>query len=281
MFDLSILDEEEIILLVGSCFSLLYTTSFAFSLVKLYRKKFTYDVFPIISLFFCFLNGLMWAQYSDLIYHESMKLIFQISVVIAGIYVALFSLYEILKDIVDTILNVLILVTSTWAVKKLIDDILKEEEKVKMTCAYAIGILYLSSLEWAYRSYAEKNTNILNFLSGFFMFSSAICWVYYGYKYEDKYFLFSNLVGILGGCIYIFVWNKTKKKYGYKVPIKVEKKDDKKKEKKETLIKEEIKENKENKDEIKENKEIKEDKNKVEIVEEKVEKIVEEKDKKE
>lgn len=281
MFDLSILDEEEIILLVGSCFSLLYTTSFAFSLVKLYRKKFTYDVFPIISLFFCFLNGLMWAQYSDLIYHESMKLIFQISVVIAGIYVALFSLYEILKDIVDTILNVLILVTSTWAVKKLIDDILKEEEKVKMTCAYAIGILYLSSLEWAYRSYAEKNTNILNFLSGFFMFSSAICWVYYGYKYEDKYFLFSNLVGILGGCIYIFVWNKMKKKYGYKVPIKVEKKDDKKKEKKETLIKEEIKENKDNKDDIKENKEIKEDKNKVEIVEEKVEKIVEEKDKKE
>ena len=150
MLDLSILDEEEIVLLIGSCFSLLYTTSLTFSVIKLFRKKFTYEVFPIISLFFCFLNGLIWAQYSDLIYHESMKFIFQCSYIVSCGWVIFYSIYEIRKDFIDMILNVLILVTSTWAVKKLLEDILKEEEKVKQTCGYAIIVLYLSSLEWVY-----------------------------------------------------------------------------------------------------------------------------------
>jgi len=274
MFDLSILDEEEIVLLIGSTFSLLYTVSFAFSLIKLFQKKYTYEVFPIISLFFCYLNGLIWAQYSDLIYHESMKFLFQVSNIISCGFVAIYSLYEILKDIIDTILNVLILITSSWAVKKLLMDILKEEEKVKMTCCYAIIILYLSSLEWTYRAYIERNTNILNMISPLFMLCLAITWIFYGIKYEDKYFLYPNLAGIFSGIIYLYNWNRLKKKYGYVVPVKKTEKEVKKKNEENNKGKEKIKENKENK----KNAEIKEIKDNIN---EEKEKIVEDKKKNE
>ena len=247
MFDLSILDEEEIILLIGSTFSLLYTVSFGFSLIKLFKKKYTYEVFPIISLFFCYLNGLIWTQYSDLIYHESMKFLFQVSNIISCGFVVIYSLYEILKDIIDTILNVLILITSSWAVKKLLMDILKEEEKVKMTCAYAIIILYLASLEWTYRAHVERNTNILNMISALFLLCLASCWIFYGIKYEDKYFLYPNLVGIFTGIIYLYNWNRLRKKYGYNVPVKKNKEEKKKSEEKE---------NKEDNKEVKENKKL-------------------------
>ena len=247
MFDLSILDEEEIILLIGSTFSLLYTVSFGFSLIKLFKKKYTYEVFPIISLFFCYLNGLIWTQYSDLIYHESMKFLFQVSNIISCGFVVIYSLYEILKDIIDTILNVLILITSSWAVKKLLMDILKEEEKVKMTCAYAIIILYLASLEWTYRANVERNTNILNMISALFLLCLASCWIFYGIKYEDKYFLYPNLVGIFTGIIYLYNWNRLRKKYGYIVPVKKNKEEKKKSEEKE---------NKEDNKEVKENKKL-------------------------
>ena len=270
MFDLGILDEEEITLLIGSCLSLLYTSSLSFSLYKLFRKKFTYDVFPIISLFFCYLNGLIWAQYSDLIYHESMKFIFQVTIVVSCGLVIIYSLYEILKDIIDTVLNILILVTSSWAVNKLLTDILKEEEKVKMTCGYAIVVLYLSALEWTYRANQERNTNVLNLISGLILLSLAICWIYYGFKYEDKYFLYPNLVGAFSGVLYIYIWNKLKKKYGYKVPVKVIKEEKKKEDKDKKDDKEETKE-------LIENKENKENKNEAEI---KKENIVEEKEKK-
>ena len=273
MFDLSILDEEEITLLVGSTFYLLYTMSFAFSLIKLFRKKFTYEVFPVISLFFCFLNGLIWTQYSDLIYHESMKFLFQASNIIACGFVVIYSLYEIIKDIIDTVLNVLILVTSYWAVKKLLVDILKEEEKVKMTCGYAIIVLYLSSLEWTYRAYAEKNTNILNLISALFLIFLAACWIFYGFKYEDQYFLYPNLAGLFAGGIYIYAWHKLKKTYGYKVPIKIKKEE--KDDKKEDKDKKDEKDKKEEKDN-KEVKEKEEKKHEIVIEEDKREIIIEE-----
>ena len=263
MFDLSILDEEEIILLLGSGFNLLFTFSLAFNLIKLFRHKYTYDVFPIITLFFCYINGLIWTQYSDLIYHESMKSLFQYSNILSCAFIIIYSIYELRNDIIDTILNILILVTSSWAVKKLLQDILKEEEKVKTTCCYSIIVFYLTILEWIYRSRSERNTNILNFISGLFLLASSCCWVYYGFKYEDKFFLLPNLLGILMGVIYIFIWYEMKKKYGYVVPKKKEKKEDKKEEEKNKDEKEK-KEEKENKKE----EEIKNENEKKNIVDE-------------
>ena len=245
MFDLSILDEEELIQLTGACFSLLFSFSYIFSLIKFFRHKFTYDAFPIISLFFCFLNNLIWTQYSDIIYHESMKFLFQCSSVISCGIIIIYSLYELKSDIIDSILNILILITSTWAVKKLLVDILKEEEKFKTTCCYSIIILYLSCLEWTYRAHSEKNTNILNLISAIALLGFAICWVFFGFKYEDKYFLFSNLFGVFTCIIYILSWNKLKKKYGYNVPVKVKAKKDEKKDNEENKKKEENKKEKE------------------------------------
>ena len=197
-----------------------------------------------------------------------MKFLFQCSCVISCGVIIMYSLIELKSDIIDSILNILILITSTWAVKKLLMDILKEEEKFKTTCCYSIIILYLSCLEWTFKAHSEKNTNILNLISALVLLCFAICWVYLGFKYEDKYFLFSNLFGIFTCLIYIFVWNKLKKKYGYIVPVKVKAKKEEKKDNKENKeIKEENKEIKEENKEIKEenkeieeeNKEIKED----------------------
>ena len=208
-----------------------------------------------------------------------MKFLFQVTNIISCAFVVIYSLYEILKDIIDTVLNVLILITSSWAVKKLLMDILKEEEKVKMTCGYAIVILYLASLEWTYRACAERNTNILNFISGLFMLCLALTWIYYGIKYEDKYFLYPNLAGVFSSIIYLYNWNRLRKKYGYVVPIK-KKKEEEKKEKKDDN--KENKDNKEVKEEKKENKndvEVKEIKEN--IVDDEKEKIIEEKKKNE
>lgn len=232
MNDLSILDEEEITQLIGAGFSLFFTCSYFLSLYKLYKEKFIYEDFPVISLFFCYFNNLIWTKYSDLIYHESMKSVYQYSNIISCILILLYSLYEIRKDIIDMGLNLLILITSTFAIKKLLMDILKEEEKVKIACGYSMIILYLSCLEWIYRAKSVKNTNILNIASGVLFLGSAICWVYYGIKYNDnKYYTYPNLLGIVVGIIYFITWYYLKKNYGYAVPIIIE--EDTKKDKKE------------------------------------------------
>ena len=249
MNDLSILDEEEITQLVGAGFSLCFTCSYFISLFKVYKQRFVYEDYPIISLFFCYFNNLMWTKYSDLIYHESMKSLFQYSNIISIIIISLYSLYEIRKDIIDMILNILILITSTFAIRKLLMDILIEEEKVKMASGYSVIILYLSCLEWIYRAKSAKNTNILNTTSCLFLVGNAVCWIYYGIKYDDKFYTYSNAVGAAVGIIYFITWHYMKKKYGYEVPVKKEEDKDKK-------------ENKDNKENDKDDKEIKDKENK-------------------
>ena len=228
MNDLSILDEEEITQLVGAGFSLCFTCSYIISLFKVYKQRFAYEEYPIISLFFCYFNNLMWTKYSDLIYHESMKSLFQYSNIISIVIISLYSLYEIRKDIIDMVLNILILITSTFAIRKLLMDILIEEEKVKMASGYSMIILYLSCLEWIYRAKSAKNTNILNTTSCLFLVGNAVCLTYYGIKYDDKFYIYSNAVGIIVGIIYIITWYYMKKKYGYEVPVKKEEDKDKK-----------------------------------------------------
>ena len=81
-------------------------------------------------------------------------------------------------------------------------------------------ILYLSCLEWIYRAKSAKNTNILNTTSCLFLVGNAVCLTYYGIKYDDKFYIYSNAVGIIVGIIYIITWYYMKKKYGYEVPVK-------------------------------------------------------------
>ena len=74
MEELSLLDEEEKVLLIGSWLSLLFTSSFIISYFKICYHKIDYTQMPILVIIFGYLNNLVWYYYSELIYHDYMKM---------------------------------------------------------------------------------------------------------------------------------------------------------------------------------------------------------------
>lgn len=206
MEDFSLLDEEEKMLLVTSGFSLLFTTSFIYSYIKVFRHSLNYSQIPIIALSFSYLNSLVYFYYSDLIYHDYMKLCNKISIIISIILIIIYLLYEFKEDKIDMFLNVGIIMAASWAIKKLVIDILKDDDKVKTTCSYSTMAFLSTIIEWFVRAYKEKNRKILNIFSGLFLVLASISWIVFGYIYQELSFLVPNIIGLVLSLAYIAVW---------------------------------------------------------------------------
>ena len=163
--DLKLLDEEEITLLVFGILSLLFTCSFIFSYIKVFRHTLHHSEIPTITISFCYLNNLVWYYYSDLRYHDYMKYCFEASIAVCIIMIFIFLYFQYKEDKIDSILNFFIILTSSWAIKKLIVDILDDEDKAKITAGFSIVVLLCSIIGWIISAFNEKNKNILNILS--------------------------------------------------------------------------------------------------------------------
>ena len=212
MEDLNSLDGEEKLLLLGSCLSLVFTFSFIFSYILVFLHKKNYEEIPLTVIVFGYINNLVWYYYSELIYHQYMQNVNNINYIIYLILIMIYLIYEYKDDKIDTILNFFIVITVSWAIKKLLIDIFNDEDKVKYTSVLSTFSLYFVILELIIRAFKEKNKNILNILTPFCLVATSICHVIYGLIYEESAFFIPNIFGIVIGCIYVGVWLYLKRK---------------------------------------------------------------------
>ena len=220
--DLLLLDDEEKMLLVGSCLSLLFTLSFIYSSIKVYLHKMDYNEIPFIVLCFGYLNNLIWYYYSDLIYHDYMKMVYKINYIFSLILIIIYLKYEIKEDKIDSLLNILIVITASWAIKKLMMDIFNDEDKVKISSGFSTISVLMAVVEWMFRAYKEKNKNILNIFCALSLICVSICRIIFGYIYEELSFLIPNIIGFIIGCAYIGIWTNLNRNYKYSdIPVEI------------------------------------------------------------
>lgn len=212
--DLKLLDDEEITLLIFGILSLLFTCSFIFSYVKVFGHTLHHFELPTITISFCYLNNLVWYFYSDLRYHDYMKYSFEASIAVCIVLIFIFLYFQYKEDKIDSILNFFIILTSSWAIKKLIVDIFDDEDKAKVTAAFSIIVLLCSIIGWIISAFKEKNKNVLNIYSAISLVFLSICGIIFGLNYEELSFFLSNIIGLVVSCIYIFAFYFLKKKYG-------------------------------------------------------------------
>jgi len=212
--DLKLLDDEEITLLIFGIFSLLFTCSFIFSYIKVFRHILHFSEMPTITITFCYLNNLVWYFYSEQRYHDYMKYCFEASIAVCIIMIFIFLYFQYKEDKIDCMLDFFIILTSSWAIKKLIVDILDDEDKAKITAAISVIVLLCSIIGWIISAYKEKNKKFLNIYSAICLVFLSICGIIFGLHYEELSFFLSNIIGLVVSCIYIFVFYYLKKKYG-------------------------------------------------------------------
>ena len=213
MEELFLLDKEEIFLLIGSGFNLLFTCSFATFLYKVLNGSLNYLEIPIISISFCFINNMIWFFYSEYILHDLMKLCYLISLIISLIYISLYLIYEYKQDKFDVILNIFLLIGASLAVHKFITQVLNEEDKIKKACGYSIFALICSILERLYKEMQSKANSNLNIYIAISLIIMTGCNFIYGLVYNEDNFIIPNIIGVFVGFFYLIIIIIIKNRY--------------------------------------------------------------------
>ena len=77
-------------------------------------KKF--EETPILYIIISYINSLFWFLYGDLLYSDQMRLCYMVSCILCLICMGIYLIFEIKKNIIDMILNLIILISVSWGI---------------------------------------------------------------------------------------------------------------------------------------------------------------------
>ena len=230
--DIELLDKEEKLELLSSFLLLLFPISFFVPFIKVFKKKLHYENTPGILVTTWYINSFMWYVYSNILEHDLMKLCYLISGIICLFLMTVYLIYELKDYLVDAILNALIIITGSWALYKMLVEIIQEEEYIKQICASSYTLVILTSLVSLFRANIHKNRLYIPIVSSFALIPGCISWLIYSYVNHDKYIIIPNVLGFVFSVLTILSYYNLKKKYGevLEPPVEEPEKEEKKEE---------------------------------------------------
>ena len=213
MDEIFLLDEEEIFLLIGSIFTLLFNCSFIFYFIKLFKSQINLIDIPILTVFLSYLNGLVWFTYSKYILHDIMKNVYLTSSIISIIFIIIYLICEYTTDKTDVILNILLLISSTLALNKFLTQTLNDEDDIKFCGCYSIISLYFGILTSIFRSVIIKSNSNLNIYVNIFFILMCVANLFYALFYKELLLIIVNTSGIFIGFSYFGYFHYLKINY--------------------------------------------------------------------
>ena len=203
MSEIFLLDKEEVVLLIGSIFTLSFNSSFIFNFIKLFKSQINLIDIPILAIFLSYLNSVIWFIYSKYILHDIMKNIYLINIIISLTFIILFLICQYKKDKTDTILNILLIISITLSINKFLTKTLNDEDKIKFCCCYSIIALCFGILFNIFRAIRITSNTILNIYNGICLILVCGCHLFYGIFYKEIFFIISNFCGMVFGFGYL------------------------------------------------------------------------------
>ena len=198
-------DNEEKILLLGGLFSLFITFSYSINFFKVVVGFINYTETGIYSLFFCYINTIIWYCYSVLIEHELLQGCYYYSSWIAFVLLIFYLSFEYYDDKFDTLINFLITMIIYSTLYKIFIQMYDDEEKTKRFCVYTEVIFLISILHWSYKALINKNPRDINMFVGISLILYSCSLIIYGEVYQNVFILFTNFGGVIVGMIHIAV----------------------------------------------------------------------------
>ena len=196
--------------------SVLTIISFIFPIfpyLNVIRGKLSFEDTPAVHVTTCYINYFCWYSYGSMIFSDQIKYCYLIGSIINCILMVIYLAYEVKKYLFDSILNVLILITGTWALYRALIIIIDDDKVVGKISVGTCFIVYLSSIQIIYKVLKDKNFLLIPFYNCWLIFAYSICWVAYGVFITDTYLIVSYSVAIALSLIEIAIYLNYKKKY--------------------------------------------------------------------
>ena len=172
-----------------------------------------YEDTPCYYILIIYLNALFWFLYGELLFSDQMRLSYMVACIICLISMGIYLIFEIRKDFVDMILNLIIIVSVSWGIYCYFTIDFDDDKLLGKICIISSIIFYCFPIFTIFRVIKEKNSKLIHIYNVTIYLLSVICWFVYGIIDKDYYIAFPYFIGGIIALLQIIVYNIYKKKY--------------------------------------------------------------------
>ena len=154
-----------------------------------------------------------WFLYGDLLSSDQMKTSYMIACFICLISMGIYLIYELRKYPIDSVLNFVILASSSWGVYNYFTIDFDDDVLLGRICITTSILVYLFNIYNIYRVIKAKNFNLIHINIAIIHLLAALLWYIYGIMDKDHYIYIPYGFGLALNIIEITLYKKYKKRY--------------------------------------------------------------------
>ena len=204
---------EEIFGWVATSLTMCFFISPIIPFINVMRGKLNYEDTPIIIVSASYVNCFCWYIYGNMIKSDQVRLCNMVGAISSLILILIYLIFEIRKFVLDSILNALITITSSYALYNTLTFLIDDQSIIGKICNCTSIIVFLSPIQLIYRVIREKIYFLIPIYTAYVSFVSSSCWVIYGISFKNMYIVFPNTFGIVLAIVQIIVYFNYKNKF--------------------------------------------------------------------
>lgn len=180
---------------------------------RVLKGQLNYENSPGLFVTTCYINNLVWFIYGDMRFSDQIKYSYLAAAGVSLLFILIYLAYEVRKFIVDSILNLIILITGTWALYRVLTIIIDDDRFVRGLCICTYMIVYLTPIQTLYKVIIDKNYLVLPIYSAFTFLFVCISWIVYGVMLNDNFVIGPHLIGAILSLLQIITYILLKRNY--------------------------------------------------------------------
>ena len=168
---------------------------------------------PKYYIIISYLNSLFWFLYGNLLFSDQMRLSYMVSCIICLISMGIYLIFEIKKDFIDMILNLIILVSVSWGIYCYFTVDFDDDKLLGKLCIISSLMFYCFPIYTIIRVIKEKNAKLIHIYNITIYLFSVLCWFIYGIIDKDYFIAIPFFIGGLIALTQIILYQKYTRTY--------------------------------------------------------------------
>jgi len=209
------MDYQQIFGYMATCFSCCFYFFLVVPFLNVLRCKLNYEFTPIILIDTVYVDAVAWYNYSLKIFNPQLKLCNTIGCCATLILIVIYLAFEVKHYLIDSVLNVLILILGTLVLNKGLSMVIEDATSVGRICMCTKIITFLVPLYLMFKVYQDKNYKLISANITLSYLASCVGWTLFGKSINDYNIMIANGIGILICLVQFGIYLSSKKKYRF------------------------------------------------------------------
>lgn len=206
-------DFNECVAWVAAFFTVIFYVPKIAPFINILQGMVNFEDTPGFHITVCYINCFFWCLYGELLFNDQQKYGYLTACIICLISMGIYLVFEIRKYFLDSLLNFLILVSSSWGLYRYLTVEFDDDVLLGRICVISSILVYLFNIYNIYRVIKVKNFNLIHINNTIIHLIANLLWLTYGVIDKDRYISSGYGIGIIISLIEIIVYQKFKKKY--------------------------------------------------------------------